>query len=173
MTVISQPFANVVIESATKISGLGSGVTNIVLPSNQPLSCTPNNFDNTFWTPNNDAFWNGQFWDHHGTGTFWELDPLGGWNLNTFRPTSMIINFGLGVFSNVPIAIDVFLDDTDGVLLGNVFNVFTEPNTFVTLEMTLDYSGSAGTAGIGTLTIDPDFYTNDGPEIRCIQFVGG
>ena len=141
------------------------------------VGCTPTHLDDTFWTSvPGFFFWipGPNIWARTGTApaTSPSLLAIGGWNVNTFRPTTMRLTFRVEehVGNAFPASIDFFLDDTDAVQLGSTNTIVTEIGTH-TIEIALDYSSSLPGAGIEALLVNTDMYIG-GPAITCIQFLG-
>ena len=143
----------------------------------EACDCTATHLDNTFWSSSGQIFWNSGTQEWVGAGTTlpdgYALNAIGGWNVNTFRPTllKMCIYPGVNPFNSLPSSVDIFVDDTDGFLLGTNFIVLLAEGAenVVTIEVPLDWAGSDPSAGIGQIQVDPDMYMS-GPFITCIEF---
>lgn len=139
-------------------------------------TCTPTHLDDTFWS-GTDIDWVSAANEWRTPGltvpSGYILTAVNGWNVNTFRPTVLELCMypPVAISNQFPNTVSVFVDDTDGALLGTAQTVFTDEgiDEIVTVTVTLNWSGSATGAGIGTIHVDPAFYL-EGPSITCIEF---
>lgn len=152
-------------------------------PSAGPV-CISTHLDDTFWddTPRGFGFFKWNSIDQKWEGTSQEFvdpcvlgPPIGGWNVPSYRPTSVTLSFLAEVavaepFPVYPITEILTIYDTDGVELGADSITYTAPNQTKLLTLDMDWAGSAGSAGVGNIISTSSVYVWV-KDITCIQFI--
>lgn len=139
--------------------------------------CVSTHLDVSLWTAE-DFTWSGVDWNRNDTlsgATSTLGPPKGGWNSSSNRPDTLTLGINIDHNSGMtfPTTIVVAMLDTDLVELGTANIVLTSGLVGAyTVEVALDYSGSAGSAGVGQIDLTPNMYS-DGPRITCIELSGG
>lgn len=135
--------------------------------------CISSHLDDTFWDIDvGSLVWTGVRWQHTVQVGYFSFDAIGGWNINTFRPTRILVTLTTPDVApeDIPLSAN-FSIQTAGHLLAQEIGIqWTSVNQTVILDLPMDWGPVPGGEFITRWVLDTDLYAL-GPYVECIQFV--